>query len=351
MNNTLKTLNKCIECGKCEKSCLLLKKYIKSPKDLLKHEDIKDSVIFSCTLCNHCVEVCPNDVDLKSVFLSLKKQRLNKSLITKKNIKYPQINLYQSACFSNFLTSFNNKNGSVKKVFFPGCSLSSHSKSIVYNIYKYLNKYEEIGLQVDCCGNPCYSIGDNKFKKRFKKMSDKLKKASIEEIIVACPNCYKTFKKNLDIKVTSLWEKIIEYGIDSLKPFNPLEMSILHDSCAIRSFPIFYDSVRKVLDLCEINYKEFDKNKNLTKCCGSGGMLKMINPNLSKEINDRRKASNKNLPILCYCQECSVALGDSNTETYHILEILFNQKIKKNKNSFILWKERYDLVKLTNDIS
>ena len=82
-----------------------------------------------------------------------------------KDIGYNSVKIHQTNSFSPvFSKSFLNKN--TKKLFFPGCSLSSYSPEIVLKTYEYLKEnISDLSIAFKCCGKPTLSMGDvDKFK-------------------------------------------------------------------------------------------------------------------------------------------------------------------------------------------
>ena len=60
-----------------------------------------------------------------------------------------------------------------------------------------------------------------------------------------------------------------------------------------------------------------------TICCGEGGSVGCLNPNLSDNWGTRRKEEAGATRILTYCAGCANFLG-AKTPTSHVLDLLFD---------------------------
>ncbi|WP_081016457.1 (Fe-S)-binding protein [Paraclostridium sordellii] len=352
--------DECTDCKLCFNKCPMMKEFSSSPKNLMKEildgtVDYK-SVAYSCMLCGLCNQKCKKNIDLGSTFYQIRENIALKDKKTLRKKGYSIVKFHQMNSFSPiFSKDLNTENARV--VFLPGCSLSSYSDSIVKKIYKYLQKhYKDIGMTFKCCGKPTKSMGEvEKFNKYYDKIESLISNNEIEEIIVACPNCYNTLSKNSkSIKITSLYEVIKDKGIPkNLKNnFENITCSV-HDSCSIRYEKCIHDSVRYILKELGINIVEFENCRENTVCCGAGGMVAITNSEVSLKQINRRVNETKCENIVCYCQSCCESLLNSDKNIFHILDLIFNEYfINKNvvsqstENTLKKWKNRYKTVRI-----
>lgn len=349
--------NNCVNCKICFNSCPMMKNYSSSPKELLK-DIIKDKSIdknipYSCMLCNVCTKKCPKDIDLNTMFYNIRKDIFKDNNKEVNDIGYKTVKIHQSSSFSPVFSKQFIKRES-KKIFFPGCSLSSSSNDIVLKTYDYLkSNIKDLALVFDCCGKPTLSMGDiDKFNKHYSKLDSMFNENEIYEVIVACPNCFKTIgNHSKNVKVKTVWEVIKEYGIpNNLKDYYKdvdLEFS-LHDPCPIRDESSIHEHVRSILNELGIKVLEFDKCRDKSECCGLGGMVGVTNPKLAKKQTIKRANEAKSDNIVAYCQACCDSMLSVDKKTLHILDFMFNKevlhktKFTQNKKSTIKkWKTRY----------
>ena len=354
--------NNCINCKKCYNSCPMMSKYSSSPKELMKKiitdKGVDKNIPYSCSSCEVCNLKCPKDIKIKEMFYDMRKDIFNNDKKNINDIGYNSIKFHQINSFSPiFSKSFSNK--STKKLFFPGCSLASYSPEIVLKTYEYLKKnIHDLSIAFKCCGKPTLSMGDvDKFKIYYSQVENLFLENKIEEVIVACPNCFNTIKKySKSVKVKTIWEVINENSIPKnlINHYNDLDIKFsLHDPCPIRYEPKIHDSVRLILKSLGIKIVEFDKSRENTECCGSGGMLRVTNPKLALEQTNKRASEAKTDTVISYCESCCEAMMIANKNTLHILDFMFNDnvinksKFTQDKTSTIKkWKNRYKSIKL-----
>ena len=165
----------CINCKKCFSVCPMMKEYSASPRELMEEiiedKSINKDIPYSCMLCNICKVKCPKDIDLKDMFYNIRKDILFNNPKELKNMGYNTVKFHQVNSFSS-LFSRDFTDNKTKKIFLPGCSLSSYSSDIVINTFEYLKSHiDDISLAIDCCGKPTLDMVDtDKFKKYYTKL-------------------------------------------------------------------------------------------------------------------------------------------------------------------------------------
>jgi heterodisulfide reductase subunit D len=80
--------NKCVECGFCKNDCPVYKIVLKesvSPRGLaiISKKEVKDKIIYACSLCKDCRESCPLDLDLD--FREFREKVVNSGVETEAN--------------------------------------------------------------------------------------------------------------------------------------------------------------------------------------------------------------------------------------------------------------------------
>lgn len=359
-----KNLENCIDCGLCYKVCPMMNRFGESPKNILNAIDENkisyEDISYSCMLCNACTETCPKDINLKEMFYKFRIKSYRENLKdTRKKFNLRVVQAHQKGSFSKFLTSKNN-NKIAEKVFIPGCSLSGYDNDIIMKVKKYLDEnLGETEILLKCCGKPSKDIGDlDLFESNLKHIEESLKNKNVNEIIVACENCYKTFGEAFkDIKVITLWEVINELGVPAElknKYLSCKEKFALHDPCPIKKEEQIHESVRNILNELGIKIVEFEKNRSKTECCGCGGMVGVTNKELWESQKNKRANSTECENIISYCESCVNTFKSSNKNVLHILDLIFNEevisgKIKSQKNVGTInqWINR---IKLANKV-
>jgi len=105
-----------------------------------------------------------------------------------------------------------------------------------------------------------------------------------------------------------------------------LEAAVYHDPCELGRLSNIYDPPRNVLrKIPELKLLELGKSKELTRCCGAGGALKITNPSLSLRLASKKldecKSSGANL-IVSSCPTCKLNISDAVMETGGDIRVL-----------------------------
>lgn len=346
---------KCIGCKQCMKGCPMLDKFCDSPKELLGElvstMDFEYSLPYSCMLCDYCTKVCPTSVELKRLFLELRRDTVdiyNGKLPNELNTK--GVDLHQKLSFSNLFTS-DIQNLQSDTIFFPGCALLSYSPKTVENTYKYLrDKISGIGIYTKCCGKPTAAMGKNeKFKEYYSILEKEFKENGIKKITTGCQNCFVTIGNNSkDIEVVSLWEVLANIGIPDDKigiGINSNKEFTIHDPCPTRNEDVIHNSIRKIINDLGFRVEEMSFNRERTLCCGAGGMVPITQGYIAKAHTMRRAQEAKTEHIITYCQECVESIRRSGKNSYHILDVLFNDEFENieqvNRGLMTKWINRY----------
>ena len=349
----------CIDCKKCMKNCIMLGDYCSSPKELFgkirTEGEVDIKIPYSCNLCNLCTEVCPVNINQKELFLELRKYAFKTDKKAINPLGYKVVKFHQKNSFSKLFSASGKKSENVSTTaFIPGCSLMSYNPQIVMKTYEYLQSIiPDISIILKCCGNPTHTMGDEKgFKHYYSQINDELRKLKVTEIITTCPNCFITIKKNNpNLKITTLWEKMIEKGIPEslINKYKNVDIKFsLHDPCPTRYEKRTHEAVREIIKKMDITIEEFEFSKRQTVCCGAGAMVGVTNNKLAVNHMGKRADQAPTDHILTYCQSCVESLSIGGKDTVHLLDLMFNEKMcstfsfqQEKSNTAQKWINRY----------
>ncbi len=215
-----------------------------------------------------------------------------------------------------------------RKVFMPGCALSSYTPTGVAKTTEYLKKvYPDLSAVQKCCGKPTAALGQTEdFKEKFGSLIQDFKDCDASEVIVACQSCMKTVSKAKDIEVTSLWELLPKIGLPEELKGKAKDSNVVfsvHDSCSIRSYNGIHEGIRWILH--ELGYKtaEPEHTKEKTRCCGFGGMIVPVNFEMAKKVMDRRVADFPTEHVVTYCAACRQSMMTGGGKAWHILDLVW----------------------------
>jgi uncharacterized membrane protein YdjX (TVP38/TMEM64 family)/Fe-S oxidoreductase len=313
----------CTECGACVRECAFLQKY-GSPKSIADSfggvEKNTLSRAFECSLCGLCTALCPEGLDLDGLFLEMRREAVNRGFGT--FAEHRPLLTYERLGASRRFTLYRLPEG-CSTVFFPGCALSGTRPEAVTKVFAALRETDpRIGIVFDCCMKPSYSLGREKYAEAmFEEMRAYLEEQGVKEVLTACPNCQVMFTAlGRGISVRSIYEALVA----AEQPLQSFSGTVtVHDPCVIRNAEPVQRAVRDLLRRQGLTVEEMPHSGKTTLCCGLGGGVKLLAPDLGAESASRRKDEAKGRRIITYCAGCVQALG-SQTPTSHLVDLLFD---------------------------
>ena len=315
---------KCIQCRLCQKECEFLRRYGK-PKEIADSYDPSDKIHqgmpFECSLCQLCAAVCPVKINPADMFLEMRRET-----VVQGKGDYPEHGVilgYEKRGTSQKYTFYSFPPG-CDTIFFPGCTLPGTRPDKVKKIFAHMKKtVPSIGIVLDCCTKPSHDLGrDSYFHSLFDEMREFLVKSGIRNVIVACPNCYKVFKKYGDeLSVSTVYEFMAVNGIPEKGKISGTVS--IHDSCAVRYEEPIHSSIRDVAHHMGLTVEEMPHSGTKTLCCGEGGSVGLFSQDLAKNWGVLRKNEADGKRLVAYCAGCANFLN-SHTPTSHIIDLLFD---------------------------
>ena len=286
-------------------------------------QDISD-VIFQCTLCGLCEEVCFNAqsenfdfplqnimdhvntyealrADLVEAGFPIESQvPMNKAMVELLN-PYERDNK-EKLTWTNEL-DFKIKNAyteDTETLYFVGCTsaLTPQIQHVAIASAKLFNKlgidFSVFGEREVCCGSIGMRTGDRKsFEEVAEQNTNLFKERGIKRIVTSCAGCYRTFKKDYGEKLEGIEIlHTIEFlnDIISKRDVQLKNLDIkttYHDPCHLGRHMGLYDAPRDLLTKIS-KMTEMKTNRVGAMCCGAGGGVKKGFPELSMEMAKNR---------------------------------------------------------------
>ncbi|MEW6375225.1 MAG: (Fe-S)-binding protein [Thermodesulfobacteriota bacterium] len=204
-------------------------------------------------------------------------------------------------------------------VYFVGCVaaffplVQKIPQAFVQVLEKCLVDFTLLGGEEWCCGFPLIQMGmAEKIQKLVEHNQEKVKEVDAKTVVFACPSCYHTWKKKYNTHATLLhstefMERLIKEGkIEFNKGFN--KTVTYHDPCDLGRNSDVYDPPRNILkQIPGLKLIELESNRQLCVCCGGGGDLEMIDPELSAAIAEMKIQEIKDTGadiVVTSCQQC-----------------------------------------------
>jgi fumarate reductase (CoM/CoB) subunit B len=345
-----KTLKSCLSCQACLSACEHLEKLghlsLYNVAEQVLRGQVDENVrefILKCDLCGLCSQSCPEQHNIPAIVMAARQ------LFLESGISYPE--LYRAMWVDhdwNTLTLYRDTyqidysdliKTHCETLFFAGCLLANEAPGLVRATVKWLNEHidQETGLTVMCCGLPLAQIGLAKRAERYaRRLWEMFRDTGARRIVTACPGCHYHLlncQSLPGVEVVSLYKLMADSGVRAAN--TGIGKITVHDSCPDREGEIG-GRVRELLGNYEI--VEMAHHSRESICCGSGGIVSMVDPELCSNRATRRLMEfNEVGADICitYCMACASRLSRvfGPGKVRHILELIFNQSVDYKRNA------------------
>lgn len=192
-----------------------------------------------------------------------------------------------------------------------------------------------------CCGAPLLELGDRKgFEEIAESNIELLNVIGAERILALCPHCASALSVDyinlcegeLEKEIITFPTLVNELMSEGRLEFMPLddELTVVyHDPCRLGRFLEEYDSPREVLSGIEgIELVEMPRNRESSLCCGAGGWMKDIVPQLStftvkERLREAKSTGAQMLVTACaYCQDMLVKGSSEKFKVEYLPQLL-----------------------------
>jgi hypothetical protein len=210
-------------------------------------------------------------------------------------------------------------------VFFPGCQLSGSNPEYVERVYADLRaRLPGMGLLLRCCGAPADWAGQTDvFQASLAELKARWQGLGSPRVILACSSCFRVFQSFLpEIPIVSLWEIFEKMGLPETRPLGLPARLTIHDPCSTRHERGIQDSARAILARLGVEVRELALSRELTECCGYGGLVWLAHPELARDIVRRRTQEDPG-EYVTYCAMCRDFFADTGKPTRHILDLIY----------------------------
>jgi len=288
--------------------------------------------LFRCTGCRLCTQTCFPAVETNQGVLAGRQCLVDRKL-------YPKVvDRVVEALENNFnISNEPNENRTMwmealenvpahqfrkeraEVIYFVGCVASFYpmAHKIPQTLVRILDKasvdFTLMGGEEWCCGFPLIQAGmKEKMQALIEHNQEKVKEVGARTVVFACPSCYHTWKEmyRTDAELlhsTQFIEKLIGEGKIVFQ--NQLSRTVTyHDPCDLGRNSKVFDPPRNILrQIPGLNLIELENNRQLSVCCGGGGDLEMIDPELSAAIAERKIEEIQRTgaqEVVTSCQQC-----------------------------------------------
>ncbi len=328
---------RCLQCQclECVKVCEYLnsfggypKKYVRQIYNNLSivmgHRNA-NKLINSCSICGLCQEVCPEDLHMGLVCKAARETLVNQGKMPPSAHEFPLRDLAFSNSDKCALARHQPGTAASRYLFFPGCQLNASFSQQVEQVYVILTQKLAggVGLMLRCCGAPADWSGRRElFQETLTDFTGQWEAMGSPQLILACSTCYAIFKTHLpQADIISLWEVLDGLGLPETPLATLPEAVAIHDACTTRHERQIQESVRRILHRLGLEIEELPLSRELTECCGYGGLMFFANPDLAKKVIQRRLEQSP-ADYVAYCAMCRDYLASRGKRILHLLDLI-----------------------------
>lgn len=314
----------CTMCRACVRECAFLQRY-GTPGDLagrfLAAQAPQEAVNpYACSLCALCGAVCPEGLSPERFFLELRRMAVRRGSVSLR--PYGRLLAYEARGRSPWLAWRRIPSG-CRTVFFPGCALPGTHPQAVRRLVRALREADpSVGIVLDCCMKPSHDLGRHEFfQSAFLPLVAFLEKQGVRRVLTACPSCHKVFRTYATgLETVTVWET---EGLGRLLAAGTVSGDVLvHDPCPYREVPEAREAVRRAVRRLGLSVREPKRAGDRTLCCGEGGAVGSVSPDLARRWAERRKAEADGGVVVTACAGCTAFLRRSGLKAVHLADFI-----------------------------
>lgn len=315
---------------------------------------IDPDALWSCTTCGACVEQCPVDIEHVDHFVDMRRYQvliesafptelggLFKNLENKQNpwgmSQRKRLEWAKDLDFEVKQVGADIEDlGEVEYLFWVGCAgaFEDRAKKTTQATAELLNMagvdFAVLGDGESCTGDPARRAGNEFLYQMLAQANvEVLNEMKARKIVVTCAHCFNTIANEypqLDGKFevvhhTQLLNKLVREG--KLTPVAPAEGEQVqtpvtyHDPCYLGRHNQIYEPPRELIgSLPGVEYREMERSKETSFCCGAGGARMWMEETIGSRINVNRTkeaVATGAEQIAVGCPFCRVMLSDGLT--------------------------------------
>jgi len=264
--------------------------------------------VFRCTLCSNCEEVCPLGIRLKELWLSLREDLVQEEAYPPK-IDMIRTNLAKSR---NVFGEDNAERGEwvedmrkppadryvrpkAEVVYVTGC-VSAYfplAQKIPMALAEIMDAsgvdFTLLGEEEWCCGFPLLGAGLMDMFEEFRVQNLAAVKAKgAATVVFACPSCCQMWREHYrtDLELLSAPEFLLRRVRAGKAPLAEFPLTVTyHDPCDLgRGARVFEEPRDVIRAIPGVKLVELPHSRENCMCCGGGGNLEMVDPDLAAKI-------------------------------------------------------------------
>jgi Fe-S oxidoreductase len=334
----------CTECGRCEEQCpadatgkplspkrvvhdgkvdlfaqaktILAREYDSVPPLVREASAITSDVLWSCTTCRTCEDICPVNIQHLDIILEARKYQVLMESSFPPEMQETFTNLENQSNPWGFGSDTRGDwargldvplmtdNPEADILYYVGCagSFDDRGKKIAQAMARVLQKagvnFAILGEEERCNGDLARRSGNEYLAQMMiKENIETLNQYKPKKIVAACPHCFNTIKNEYPrfgagydvVHHTQFLLDLFRQG--KLKTNRTLDDNLtFHDSCYLGRWNGIVDAPRQLLQMVNGGRPliEMERNRTGGFCCGAGGARMFMEETIGKRINHER---------------------------------------------------------------
>ncbi len=321
----LLALDACTNCGRCQAVCpayasgrdlsprLVVQDLSREMRmgdggDVFSKGVIRDSELWSCTMCNACVAECPVFIDQVGYITEFRRTLVNDGKLDPKKRSFLENVGRNGNPFGlpasdrqTWLTETGvptlAQNPKAEYLYWVGCqsSYDPRGRGVAKAMVKILRAahvdFAILGNEETCTGEPVRRMGEEgRFQELVLRNVETFNRYGVKKVVVHCAHCFNTFKNEYPefgakvevVHHTQLIERLVAEG--KLTPGGLGGRVTFHDPCNLGRINGVFDEPRQVLGSMKgVELAEMKRSKMDGFCCGGGGA------NVWYEVPEKKK--------------------------------------------------------------
>ncbi|MFW2368675.1 MAG: heterodisulfide reductase-related iron-sulfur binding cluster [Desulforhopalus sp.] len=274
-------------------------------------DTVTKEVLWACTTCRACQEICPASIEHVSKIVELRRSMVlmegefpGEEVMTAMEqtevngnplgIGYAQRGEWVEELGIKSIA----EDSEVDILYFVGCyaSFDKRNISVARSFIKLCQaagvKVGILGKEEKCCGEPMRKMGNEYLYQTLAMENiEQINSYNIKKIVTSCPHCYNTLEKDyrdlgLEVEVESytvFLESLLQSG--RLKINREDFTCTYHDSCYLGRHNDIYEPPRSLIAAAGGKIVEMDRCRDEAFCCSAGGGRIMAEEKIGERIN------------------------------------------------------------------